>query len=388
VRGTAGRVVTPIEQLAPRRALAESLEFWRHRAAYAAAIVSGPAIRDAARWRSYDLWPVLSAVLARAADIQWPWSARSMDEARAALSVLRPDVVVTYAEAGGWGRALILEARRAGVPSVGLQHGFIYRHWLNYQHEPDEMAADGSDAGFPRPDSTLVFDGYAADTLISRGRFPDAAVRITGSPRLDELAAQVLSAAGQRDALRRSLGAIGTQRLLVVAAKHSEIAGELPAVAAAVDALPDLRAVIKPHPAETPDVYRRTLAASSRITIAPAGVDLGSLLAAADALLTMNSTAAIDAVALGVPAIVVGLPNNLSPFVEAGVMAAGSAGHLQAAIEGVLYDRTVRQALVERGRRFVELYGMKADGQAARRTARAVLGYATRTPDEEGRQSS
>ena len=35
----------------------------------------------------------------------------------------------------------MLEARRRGIPTAGLQHGFIYRHWLNYLHEPDEMAA-------------------------------------------------------------------------------------------------------------------------------------------------------------------------------------------------------------------------------------------------------
>ena len=64
-----------------------------------------------------------------------------MDEAGAALDRLAPDVAVTYAEAGGWGRALMLEARRRGIPSVGLQHGFIYRHWLNYLHDADEMTA-------------------------------------------------------------------------------------------------------------------------------------------------------------------------------------------------------------------------------------------------------
>ena len=74
--------------------------------------------------------------------------------------------VVTYAEAGGWGRAIVLESRRRGIPLVGLQHGFIYRHWLNYLHEPDEMAAGSrsalDDRGFPRPTLTLLFDDYAA----------------------------------------------------------------------------------------------------------------------------------------------------------------------------------------------------------------------------------
>ena len=75
-----------------------------------------------------------------------------MDEAAAALDALAPRVAITYAEAGGWGRAIMLESRRRGIPSAGLQHGFIYRHWLNYLHEPDEMTRDpaqAADGGFP-----------------------------------------------------------------------------------------------------------------------------------------------------------------------------------------------------------------------------------------------
>ena len=85
--------------------------------------------------------------LAGIALLQWPWSARAMDEAGAALDAFGPAVAVTYAEAGGWGRALSLECRRRGIPSAGLQHGFIYRHWLNYLHEPDEMLPDPDQAG-------------------------------------------------------------------------------------------------------------------------------------------------------------------------------------------------------------------------------------------------
>jgi hypothetical protein len=379
-----GNTVTPIEQLAPRSSLREALELWRQRGHLATAIVSGPSIREAARWNGYDLWPAVSTVLARAADVQWPWSARSMDESRAALEHIRPEVVVTYAEAGGWGRALILEARRLGIPSVGLQHGFIYRHWLNYQHEADEMSAVGDDAGFPRPDATLVFDGFAANTLVSRGRFPDASIVVTGSPRLDEIAKQAAASDESRRILRRTLGLGETARVLVLVAKHAEVAPELPGLAEAVNALEDVRCVIKPHPAESPGLYRPTLDRSRRLTLAPPGVDVGTLLSIADGIVTMNSTAAIDAMTLGVPAIVVGLPNNLSPFVEAKVMAGASAGALRAAIEGVLYDRTVRQGLLDRGQRFVELYDMKARGHSAERAAQAVLGLAHGS--DEGRQ--
>jgi len=104
-----------------------------------------------------------------------------MDEAGAALDYLQPSAVLTYAEAGGWGRAIMLEARRRGITTIGAQHGFIYRHWLNYLHEPDEMApssGNASDAGFPRPTSTLLFDGFAEEHLRRNGHFPEGSVLI------------------------------------------------------------------------------------------------------------------------------------------------------------------------------------------------------------------
>jgi len=85
---------------------------------------------------------------------------------------------------------MVLEARRRGIPSAGLQHGFIYRHWLNYLHEPDETGpapGNASDQGFPFPTLTLLYDDFAAAHLASAGRFPPSALAVAGSARLDTL---------------------------------------------------------------------------------------------------------------------------------------------------------------------------------------------------------
>jgi hypothetical protein len=182
----------PIEAYAPSAALEPSAAIWRDRHDMRRALWASEAIRRHAVIEGVDCWPIVREELAGVALLQWPWSARAMDEAGAALDRLRPGAALTYAEAGGWGRALMLECRRRGIPSAGLQHGFIYRHWLNYLHEPDEMAADpghGQDTGFPRPTLTLLFDSYAAAHLEREGRFPADSLAVTGSPRLDALAA-------------------------------------------------------------------------------------------------------------------------------------------------------------------------------------------------------
>jgi UDP-N-acetylglucosamine 2-epimerase len=370
--------IIPVEQLAPKAAIRDALALWTRRYELAEEIVTGEAIRAAGIFRGLDLWPVLQPELEAAALLQWPWSARAMDEAGAALDALSPRAVVTYAEAGGWGRALCLEARRRGVPSIGIQHGFIYRHWLNYRHEADEMRATGEDRGFPAPDRTLLFDEQASTHLQSAGHFAASQLAITGNARLDELAARVNQiGADERAATRQSLGAQKDHKLVVLAAKRSELGHALDALVAAVAASPDVRLAIKTHPAETEEVYRSATAGASNISIVAGHADLARLLAAADAIVTMNSTVAVDGLVLGVPALVVGLPNNLSPFVEAGVMlGANGEEAIRERLHALLYDPEARRHLVEAAQRFASAHGMHADGQAAARAAEAILSLA------------
>lgn len=380
--GAGSRSITPVERLAPFAALHDSLDLWRRRKALARDLTTGQAIREAAAYRGCDLWPVLRRELEGVACLQWPWSARAMDEAGAALEALHPGAVVTYAEAGGWGRALVLEARRRGIASIGLQHGFIYRHWLNYLHEPDEIAPLADDRGCPIPDRTLLFDRYAEQHLMHAGGFPADRLSVTGNARLDDLVAATAARRPGRDDLRRSLGVSQPgQALAVLTAKYTEIRESLADLVAAVAGLPEMRLVIKPHPAEHPSDYDQAIAGAANISVA-SGLDLASLLVAADAVVTMNSTVAIDALVLGLPALVIGLPNNLSPFVDAGAMTgADGAGPIREALRSLLYDREARPLRIAKGAAFARQYGLESDGRAAGRAAAEILALAGHPAD-------
>jgi len=374
--GQTSRSITPVERLAPYRALRDSVRLWRGRRALARDLTAGDSIRAAAAYRGCDLWPVLRRELEATAWMQWPWSARAMDEAGAALDALQPGTVVTYAEAGGWGRALVLEARRRRITSAGLQHGFIYRHWLNYLHEPDEMTAVDGDGGCPIPDRTLVFDRYAEMHLRDAGCFPPDRVHVTGNARLDDLVSAVTARRPARDDIRRGLGVSADQPLAVLTAKFTEIRDSLGDLIDAVAGLPDMRLVIKPHPAEHPSDYDDAVSRAANASVAP-GIDLASALVAADTVVTMNSTVALDGLVLGLPALVIGLPNNLSPFVDAGAMAgADGVAPIREALRALLYDREARQARVVRGAAFARQYGLESDGHAAGRAAAEILALA------------
>ena len=364
-----GRIV-PIERYAPIEALREARQLYRDRHEIRHSLWASQDLRAHAVIKGCDCWPLIRRQLAGIALLQFPWSARAMDEAAAALDALRPKVAVTYAEAGGWGRALALESRRRRIPLAGLQHGFIYRHWLNYRHEPDEIAPDAvnaNDRGFPLPATTLVFDDSAAAHLVAAGSFPSTAIAVTGSPRLDDLIAAVRGI-GTEDVARiqRECAAVNGRAFVLFAAKERQARPVLPALIRAASTMEDVQLVVKPHPAETPDVYTDAVAGARNVHVVKSSASLPVLLAAARAIVTVNSTVAIDAMALGVPALVIGLPNNLSPFVDRGLMlGAATDEEIRAALGRLLYDQELRSSLV-RG----------TEGRAAARAADAILAVA------------
>jgi hypothetical protein len=373
---------SPASRYASRDALVPSAAVWRDRNAHRRALHGSEALRAACVFRGCDAWPLLRDEFTGIAHLQFPWSTRTMDEIGAALDALKPRVAITYAEAGGSGRALALEARRRGIKVAGLQHGFIYRHWMNYLHEPDEMAPSPghpSDLGFPRPTLTLVYDAFTAEHLAGAGRFPPDSLAVTGSPKLDAFAeaGRLMDDTG-REALRTAVGARPGQHLVVVATKYAQMAGAFAALIETVREMPDVRLVIKCHPAESPAPYERAAAGAANVTIAPSSADLTRLVAAASLLVTVNSTAAIEAMAVDVPALVVALPNNLSPFVDAGALAgAATPAEIGPMLRALLYDQRFRARLGEGRRAFMARYRITADGRAAVRAADAILSLAS-----------
>jgi hypothetical protein len=198
---------------------------------------------------------------------------------------------------------------------------------------------------------------------------------VTGNPGLDALARRLAGFGdAERDAIRRSLRIESDRRVLALATKFSEARSHLAGLAAAVRARSRVHLVVKTHPAETPDLYAAPFAGVPNVTIAPATTDLARVLTVADGIVTVNSTVAIDGLALRIPSLVIGLPNNLSPFVSAGVMLGAAAdGEVGERIDALLYDERARRELADAASRFTSAHGIGSDGHAADRAADAIL---------------
>jgi glycosyltransferase involved in cell wall biosynthesis len=341
------------------RASAQARDAWR-------ALRGSPGMREAFSHRGVAFDDLAGPDLAATLLLQLPWAVRSYEEMAAALQSLRPAAVCLYAESSGWGRAALAACRAAAVPTVAVQHGIIYPKYYSYRHGPGEE-------GCPRPDKTAVFGEEARRLLVEMGGYAPESLAVTGSPKFDDL----VVAAGRRDRreIRARMGAGDEDRVVLVASRyrgirstHPAIGPAFPALVRSVEGLDRVLCVVKPHPAEPARAYEADVRGARRVRVVAPGADLLELMHAADALVTVESLSAVEALVLGRPVLVLNMPTNLRTLVDEGVALGVAAGaDPTEALRRLLFDPGTRRALEEARRRYLSEVAAGVDGGATRR---------------------
>jgi hypothetical protein len=348
------------------RATREMRRAWRR-------LRRSPGVAEAFSHRGVGFADLGAPDLAATVLLQVPWAVRSYQEMAAVLDEVAPEAVCLYAESSGWGRAALAAARSRGTPTLGVQHGILYPKYYSYLHRPGE-------GDCPRPDRTAVFGEAARRFLIEQGSYPADSLVVTGSPKFDDLLRA--SRSWDRGASRRRHGIEDGQQLLVVASRyrgiretHQSIGSAFASLVGAVEALSSVHCVVKPHPAEPAGAYEEAIrkAGASRVRVLPSSADLMELLHAADALVTVESLSAVEALVLGRPVLILNMPTNLRALVDQGVALGVRAGEDPLpGLRDLLFDPETR-ALLELGRaRYLSDVAAGVDGQASARILRLL----------------
>lgn len=326
-----------------------------------------PGVREAFSHRGVRFDDLCAGDLAATVLLQLPWAIRSFEEMAAVLRAARPQVACLYAESSGWGRAALAACRAAGVPTVAVQHGILYPTYYSYLHGPDEAAC-------PRPDRTAVFGEAARRFLIEQGGYPAESLVPTGSPKFDALLAG--SRDRDRGALRARLGVDGPTPLLVVASRfqgiretHRAIGSAFPSLVRAVEQM-RIACLVRPHPAEPAGAYEEVLreTGARHTRLAPPEVGLVDLLHASDALATVESLSAVEALVLDRPVLILNTPTNLQALVDSGVALGVPVGaDPQDALRRVLFDAGTREQLARARAGYLTDVAAGVDGRATER---------------------
>jgi hypothetical protein len=340
-----------------------------------------PAVAEAFSHRGVRFVDLSMLDLARTVLLQLPWAVRVYEEAAEVLRAVRPSVVCLYNESGGLGRAVIAAARAAGVPSVGIQHGILYPRYYSYTYTAAETDA-------PRPDRTAVFGESARRELVAQGHYAAESLVLTGSPKFDQLLEA--SRKWDRAAVRTRLGISAGTRLIVVASRfrgiratHQCIGSAFPSFVRAVEALPDVVALVKPHPAEPARPYEGVIAdlRAARVRVLAPQTPLLDLLHAADLVVTVESLSAVEALVLGRPLVILNTPTNLQEMVEAGVALGVPEGQdPRPALEAALFAAEDRARLEASRTAYLSDLAFGVDGQATGRIVELIKETALGVP--------
>jgi hypothetical protein len=272
----------------------------------------------------------------------------------------RPEVSVVTNETGYAGRAAVAACRGASTRSVGVQHGLITRHHIEYVN--DALSMDRRNPwSCPWPDLTAL-DGTFYESVLTRvGAYPKDATVVTGQMRYE--------------ATRRNGGmSLREERPSILVATHPFERGRW--IAHVLEACKELGGLkIKPHPLEDPGFYERVARTAREARVIREG-DVMSLLGSASVLVTGFSTTIVEAALAGCPAVLFnpfGTPEAI-PFTElGGAIRAESVGDLRTAVSQVLEGGDVLQKLEQGRDSFLGAFAFGGSTGCASRLADAIL---------------
>ncbi len=273
-----------------------------------------------------------------------PEAAYRIDLAHYCLKGITPDLVILEEEYGRFERALIIAARNARIPTLGIQHGVIHEDHKGYIYRKGEISKDGLvGAPFsPVPDITAVYGERHRRLLLEDSDYPNRAVKVTGQPRYDRIA-EIMKVVDPGE-VHKKIPLPHGKRMVLMAMAFNGLPDEenrfyLETILHAINGISNAFLVIKQHPGET-ESHRRMILEMlvenrENAVLVPKTSDTLSLIWASDLVLTRYSTVGLEAVALKKPLIILNLSGQPDPidYVSRGVaIGVYNASDLQLAI--------------------------------------------------------
>ena len=167
--------------------------------------------------------------------------------AESMIDVERPDLIMLLNEYSDFERSLVIAAKKKGVPTLALQHGAVTPLDFGYIYRDEDKGK------VALPDITCVYGRYHFDLLTRESIYSPEQVLITGQPRYD-----VMHDAGKLFSRADFLGRLkiddGNKIILWATQSHwqsdEENIQDFNAVFKALDGMPGVTLIIKPHPGE------------------------------------------------------------------------------------------------------------------------------------------
>ena len=301
--------------------------------------------------------------------------AKQIEIAKQVVSDQNPDLILVTSEYGFFERGLVVAGKLNSIPTLAIQHGNIGPVHEGYMYPKNSISTSGSIKSpyCPIPDKTAVYGQFYYDILTKMSAYPPSNVVVTGQPRYDKLV--MANRIFTREQFCAKSGLDAHRKIVLVATQGwsmREIFMRI--VLGALKKIPEVQIVIKPHPRENSDVYRRAVDEQNvKAVILPRSSDIVEALYACDLLVAAFSTVITEALILGKPAVTLNLmTEDPAPYYKEATLRVNTEQDLASAIKKALYDGKTREKLKKAGRKFAFNHTYKQDGKATQRVIKLI----------------
>ena len=275
-------------------------------------------------------------------------------------------------ETGPYQRALLVEARRAGVPVVGLMHGHISENNTHYRHNRVNASSDSENGGFTVPDITCVWADRYRKELVQSGSYPESSVKVTGNWQYDYLFSNCDKALIAKPDDFLEVGGLGS---VLICTSRQDSANFIRRILEFLKSCDTTRVIVKPHPLEPHDKIEALLASDDFSFAEIYDGSIHHALNMADLVITQPSTVIFEALLLRKPVILIDPLGNKgfeSVVASGACVFLQSLNELEPAVTGLLTCRDRQLALLNNLDHFRAEYFYKPGEHASAKVADAV----------------
>ena len=278
------------------------------------------------QYGSYDLAPLLRGRTEFLFQNYFSQAISYIEALDVSLKRWNPKLMLIVYEEGPHGRAACLVGQQRGIPTIALQHGtltgpYVPAYFFKTVRYSDSLA---DRLACPIPTKTGVYGQHTKEMLINVSAYPKYAVEIVGMPSQDHaiktLRSQRLDGVYHVTKVNRadSIILVISQPFLTVEDKKYYIS----VILEAAEQLPSCNWVVKLHPSESGQEWKRVLAKSGRngnVSITKGNTQAWLLVSSL--VVAWFSTTMLEAVQFGKPVLAIRIPGcaNADDYIRDGI---------------------------------------------------------------------
>jgi len=283
---------------------------------------------------------------------------------------VQPNIAICDGETSEDYKALFTSCQKRNIPTLAVQHGIL--NDLRCIHDKNEVSLKEVKPQYcPIPTVTAVYGKNDAEFLFHKGNYPKDSVIVIGNPRYDE----ILHKEYDKKKICEKLGLNSDKKIIVLTSvpyPKKERPIPIKIVGEAINGFNNIQFLIKLKPEENISYYENVVKENNFNAVLTNEDNIFEVLFISDILITVNSTAGLEAAILNKPIITLNSPDYIDYANNGIAIETKNSKEVASAINKILNDKEIKEKLDNNRKKYIFNHCYKIDGKAGDRIKRIV----------------